>query len=122
MAQPPPNISTNAPSRNPPNVVRKRRFLFWSDTATQDELEEYLQPKAQLDKRVPELLHDYLLFKNQVLKQFDLMVSFAVCQPTRTPPSIERKTSFETDSKFTSCLERLREEMKAANDAELSFW
>lgn len=122
MAQPPPNISTNTPSRNPPNVVRKRRFLFWSDTATQDELEEYLQPKAQLDKRIPELLRDYLLFKNQVLKQFDLMVLFAICQPTGTPPSIERKTSFETDSKFTSCLERLREEMKDANDAELSFW
>lgn len=122
MAQPPPNISTNAPSCNPPNVVRKRRFLFWSDTATQDELEEYLQPKAQLDKRIPELLHDYLLFKNQVLEQFDSMVSFAISQPTGTPPSIERKKSLWMDSKFTSCLERLREEMKAANDAELSFW
>jgi hypothetical protein len=122
MAQPPPNISTNAPSRNPPNVVRKRRFLFWSDRATQDELEEYLQPKAQLDKRIPELLHDYLLFKNQVLGQFGSMVSFAICQPTGARPSVERKTSFSINSKFTSCLDRLREEMKAANDAELSFW
>jgi hypothetical protein len=118
MASSPPSPTSSVS----PDPVRNHRFRFWQGSASLDELEEHLQPKARDDTRIADFLHDYLLFKHETFEYSDSMVWLSVVEPTERASTIRSLLYRPETLTFTDFLSFLREELRATGKAGVSFW
>jgi hypothetical protein len=119
MANPTPSL----PLPNPPTLAPEHWRWFWQISTVNDKLEEQLHPKAQIDRRTAELLHDYLVFKTESFKEiFSSLVWLANVQPASSPPIIRNRLHLEESLTFTDFLSFLRAELTTTQNSGVTLW
>ena len=115
MANPTPSL----PLLNSPTLAPEHRQI----STVNDKLEEQLHPKAQIDRRTAELLHDYLVFKTESFKEiFSSLVWLANVQPASSPLIIRNRLHLEESLTFTNFLSFLRAELTTTQHSGVTIW